>query len=513
MDNIIKIQPQQSGFVSRSKKQLADFILPAGPNYDLSRSYVSVELEPSASYTNAPAVAGITPVCNQFFVFEGAGTNAANQNTGLGNNVKYPSNAVLVKNASAFATKVGKAEDLRNVDVLKTNLGVFSRNTQELENDIVDLSGFDEKTQFHEGVEDRVKLGNEPSRVRTREVRIPLSSIFNHAKTDNFNTNKYGELRYHLELNFDKLNVDQYDTDVTTRKQYNVAGAEYSKMVNTGALAADTAILITNNTYENICESPWAIGQTVKVTSNKDGAGAAPNAGFNTIINIEKNTAAAGGGAGAGDNERLVLTLDGNWTNGAGTYTEVAISTLDATDGNADLSGLVKNVELTAVVNNEPATNAPLVYTTYLAQEDSYPASARIQRNYEIPANCKNVYVMFNTYTVSRDTLDTYRVTIDNEEITNRAVQVNSPLHFDLLQQTFMNAGDSIHSIMSKILRINADEVKPGGANNEGHEIKIIAFPVPFKPVSQRLNLELEAAAAATLLGQHVIFSEVVRKI
>lgn len=120
---------------------------------------------------------------------------------------------------------------------------------------------------------------------------------------------------------------------------------------------------------------------------------------------------------------------------------------------------------------------------------------------------------MFNTYTVSRDTLDTYRVTIDNEEITNRAVQVNSPLHFDLLQQTFMNAGDGIHSIMSKVLRINADDLKPGGANNLGHEIKIIAFPVPFKPVSQRLNLELEAVAAGTLLGQHVIFSEVVRKI
>jgi len=502
MDNIIKIQPQQSGFVSRSKKQLADFILPAGVNYDLSRSYISVELEPNAVYTHAPAVAGITPVCNQFFTFEGGGTAGANE--GIGNFVKYPSNAVLVKNASAFATKVGKAEDLRNVDKLRTNLGMYSRNQMELENDIVDLSNYDMNSQFHLGAEELVKIGNEPSRVKPHEVRIPLSSIFNHAKTESFNTNKYGELRYHFELNLDLLNVSQYTTNVAAGLLYGVAGANYSKM-NDVTLTGNSNKLVTHNEYPDLNQSPWAIGQTVRVSSNKAGAGVVQNPTYFTIINIEKNTT-AGGDA---DDERLVLTLNGNWDSGAAAYTAIAISDLDDTSTN-NLSELVKNVELTAVVNNEPASNAPLVYTTYLSQEDSYPASQRIQRNYEIPPNCKNVYVMFNTYTVSRDTLDTYRVTIDNEEITNRAVQINSPLHFDLIQQTFMNAGDQIHAIANKINILNTSSVANDDASKE---LKIIAFPVPFKPVSQRLNLELEAPAAATLLGQHVIFSEVVRKI
>ena len=229
---------------------------------------------------------------------------------------------------------------------------------------------------------------------------------------------------------------------------------------------------------------------------------------FSSITNIEKNTA-GGGHPAAADDERLVLTLNAAWTGGAGTYTEVFIYDLDNTRTN-DTAALCKGVELTAVVNNEPANNSPLVYTTYLSQEDSYPASARIQRNYEIPANCKNVYVMFNTYTVSRDRLDKYRVTIDNEEITNRAVEVNSPLHFDLIQQTFMNAGDQIHAIANKINILNTDTVS---GTSDGKELKIIALPVPFKPVSQRLNLELEAVAGSNLLGQHVIFSEVVRKI
>lgn len=273
-------------------------------------------------------------------------------------------------------------------------------------------------------------------------------------------------------------------------------------------LAANTTKLVTHNQYMNIDDSPWAIGQTVRVESNKAGAGVVQNATYFTIVNIERNTA-AGGHPGAADDERLVLTLNGNWDSGAAAYTAIFIYDLDNTATN-NLAELCKGVELTAVVNNESASNAPLVYTTYLSQEDSYPASARIQRNYEIPANCKNVYVMFNTYTVSRETLDKYRVTIDNEEITNRSVEVNSPLHFDLIQQTFMNAGDQIHAIANKINILNTSSV---AGDNDGKELKIIAFPVPFKPVSQRLNLELEAVAGSTLLGQHVIFSEVVRKI
>lgn len=506
MDNIIKIQPQQSGFVTRDKKQLADFILPAGVNYDLSRSYLSVELETNSVYTNAPAVAGITPVANQFFTFEGGG--AAGVDEGIGDDVKYPSNAVLVKNASAFATKVGKAEDLRNVDVLKTNLGTYSRNQMELENDIVDLSNFDMSNQFHMGVEELNRIGEEPSRVRSHEVRIPLSSIFNHAKTESFNTNKYGELRYHFELNLDKINVSQYPTNIKARALFGQAALNFGEMEDTGAIAANTNKLVTHNLYLDIDDSPWAIGQTVRVESKKDGAATVQNATYFTITNIEKNTAAAGHPAAA-DDERLVLTLNGNWTSGAATYTEVFIYDLDNTATNT-LTELCKGVELTAVVNNEPANNSPLVYTTYLSQEDSYPASARIQRNYEIPANCKNVYVMFNTYTVSRDRLNKYRVTIDNEEITNRAVEVNSPLHFDLIQQTFMNAGDQIHAIANKINILNTDTVS---GTSDGKELKIIAFPVPFKPVSQRLNLELEAVDGSNLLGQHVIFSEVVRKI
>ena len=257
--------------------------------------------------------------------------------------------------------------------------------------------------------------------------------------------------------------------------------------------------LRTKNEYRDLQDGAFYTNMPVICNRVKDGAAAA-NSGTLRITNISYDTATP--------SNKLILELSDVWTDGAGTYTAPKLN-IDTTRSANNIS--INNIEAAVVVNNE-GKGQGLNYSTFSSQDDTYDATIQnLNRNYEIPANTKNIYIMFNSggNIVSNDAnLDHYRITLDGEEITNRKVRVLSPLHYELLNQVFLNNGEAIHNLGEKLYTLFNSKARGQVATQQNF---IIAIPCRFLPRPQRLGLVLEHNANNA--GRHVIYSEVIKQL
>ena len=497
MDNIIKIPSDQSVFDTSGNKQLVDFRIPAGlGTLDLSKSYIAVNLQPRTVSSAQPDAVFMN------FTQINASTKEPN--------LHFPSNAVLVKNASAFSQSAGKLEDLRRVDVLRHNLAYYKKNYEEQNDDIDGINCMNYR-QFYkaQNYNEVNAFGDVASRNSNKDVRIPLKDVFNFCRTENYDLSKYGNTKLHFEMNFDKCNVGiTFDNGYNNNELRGGGGNgdEFNKMDDqAGVGAAGSKILTSLNAYNDKVDSPFFVGQVVDVafTGSVSGAGTSVK---RRIVKIERNL--------AGGNYKLLITLDDVFLAQAQDYTGITLGNA-ANGGDQTNTFTINKCELVAYVNNDPEPQPKLVYSTFIAQEDSYPVALTSHRNYMIPPNTKNVYVIFSkTIHSEEENLDSYRITVDGEQVVNRSIKVGSPIEQDLVSQVFMNNGEAVHDLA----RLGLDIFGTRGAatdqrsSADNPEIQLIMFPVKYKGVGQILNLELEAAAGQTLRGNHIVYSEVVRE-
>jgi len=160
----------------------------------------------------------------------------------------------------------------------------------------------------------------------------------------------------------------------------------------------------------------------------------------------------------------------------------------------------MQSVELVAAMDSQAKEQSPYSFSTYHVEEDQFAETAQqLNRNYDIPANTRNIYVMFGRASQPHSnlsvcpTLNSYRFAVDNEDILGRAVNHNSPLHKELINQVFTNSADRIHS-MEEIAFANQTSFASG--NSAGHQITMLALPVELKNVVQKLSVELQGSGA-----------------
>jgi len=496
MDNLIKIPSNQSIFdVGAGATQgLVDIILPEGPVYNLNESFINVNIT-SQSICTADANA----VYNNFITFNGDGSDTK----------QYPDPVVIVKHAHARGQKVGKIEDLRNVNLLRHNLAIYKKNLAEQRDDINGLMANNVRSVYKPQPQNELYGfgGNDGglSRSRSHDVRLPLRDIFNFCRTEAYDSSKYGALHLHFELDNTRLGagVETINDYGTLTKFGTAAGNEFNEMevIEGGGVvgAGGSKQLRTKNEYRDLQDAAYYTNMPVICNRVKDGAGAT-NSGTLRIVNISYDTATP--------SNKLILELSDVWTDGAATYTAPKLN-IDATRSANNIS--INNIEAAVVVNND-GKGQGLNYSTFSSQDDTYDAAINnLNRNYEIPANTKNIYIMFNTNgnIVSNDAnLDHYRITLDGEEITNRKVRVLSPLHYELLNQVFLNNGEAIHNLGEKLYTLFNSKARGQVTTQQNF---IIAIPCRFLPRPQRLGLVLEHSGASS--GRHVIYSEVIKQL
>ena len=491
MDQIIKIDANQGTFDTSGNKSTIDIDIPAGlGNLDLSKSYVNIRTKCSIDIANAT---NNVPNLNQEY---------KGSSTGANQNIHYPDTASLIVNAYMGSNKKGKLEDIRHVDILKTTLSAYRYNMADQKNDVGKMSSVQQGEMVRTlRINELNKIGNDSSRNTSNDIVIPLKNIFNICKAESYNTDAYGQTRIHLEAGFHKLkttdsNQTDYNLQVEGRTATSQQFAGFTVAAAQNTLPWDT--LTSTALYKNTNNIPFQVGQNISISHSKGGAAQAVKNNLN-IASITRNA-----------NDTITLGLNG------GIYDQATGDVISAVLVKGDVNArsndavAIEKVEAVLYVNNSgEAAPASIPYTTYLSEEDTYTAALFISRLYHVPPACKNVYVMFFTDGIISGAthLDKYRFTINNKEITPRAVSRDSPMHFDLIGQTFLNNGETPKSMRQVLYNANSRITD----NEGGKSCKMLAIPIPFLQEQQTLQLELDAIGGQVVGGHHILFYEVVK--
>ena len=520
LNQVIKIPSDQGNFDLTGNKNNVDFTLTGGNVYDLSRSYVSITLDVTQANTLCPADYLDKGVLHMGTFIDGA--NGVSQATAN----QAPTTACLVRNAYMSSQNGGKITDIRRVDKYSFGKAMYKKSTEDFDND---LGGFFSKTDrsfYQVGASNEFNsVGNEISRQKSHDIRIPLKDIMPFCRINQYDGMKQGDTRIHLEMNFEKL---RFDSSLMTNMivpitsggvgagsgSYetlpDISGTNLAR--NMDNITLNTAVpstynqLISTGKYGNIADIPFYVGQYVNV-SGAIGGTAIVNTTSNKITEIIRSSTS----------DKVVLQLDGDITNGGAAIATGAVLTSVFCNPRASTSNSIeiKNIELVSeIVNGEPAPKGNVVYETILSEEDNYPATTSLNRVYEIPPMCKNFYIMFfkdGTGLVSEEAgLKDYRFTIDNVEQSTYPIVPQDARHQDLIQRIFMNNGETIQSINEKYYYAGLSANGDVGLQGAGRHF-IIGQPVAFLQRSQKLQIELNANN--NMAGRHIIFYDVVKQL
>jgi hypothetical protein len=126
MDKIVKLNSKQGSFDSlpnaNSTKLFADFTVPGGAVYNMANSYINVNCRVSTTDTNTASNLPQNSGGNSIYQFDVGLTDDT-----LSVSDRVVPNVALVKNAFLKSQNLGKIDDIRRVDRLKTFLN--ERNT------------------------------------------------------------------------------------------------------------------------------------------------------------------------------------------------------------------------------------------------------------------------------------------------------------------------------------------------------------------------------------------------
>lgn len=549
LNQIVKIPAEQASFGLTGADNNVDFTLVGGQVYDLSKSYVNINLR---STTDIEDPSGFRDVAlSRLNVDLGTlvdGTAHAAFPLNNENSQYVPTMAALVKNAFMSSQNGGKISDLRRCDKYNFVKSYYKKSTEDHRNSTGAFTGLTFDDLVNTGSENEFhKQGVEVSRFVNHAVKIPLADVIPYCRIQNHNGVKEGDTKIHLELNLDKLKgapSQNAALDIPPRccglnpgpqsrsgnpVLANETGiADYNNIVTDPTNTALMTTFLSKVQYTNKNSIPFFVGMTVRISGThtilSSGAAAAMtgpqiNNSGGTVPFIRRKIVGITSSTGT---DLIKIEIDSAITDSAVAF--VNGDTLSAVKMFEEPSQVstqqVVNIELVAeVVNGGKPPSGPVVYETILSVEDNYPTSTLLNRVYEIPPMCKCFYIMFfkGGGLVSDDpNLTKYRITIDNIEQSTSSVVVGGGVYKNNIERTFMNNGEVLQCIREKNFDCFTNKNYISNANYSYQDIYgksrnlLIAQPVQFLQRSQKLQIELEGNG--NLLGRHIIYYDVVKQ-
>lgn len=518
MDKIIKL-PSKQGNLNTTSKNLIDFVIPRGDVYDLSKSYVNINVSINTTDT-VPS----PPDADESSAGKSVFNTSLNVSDGVNDDKLFPS-SVLVKNAFIASSNIGKMEDLRDVDKLRTTLDLFESDFGDVESRGRNNLGtvYESMGLSSSPYRDMTKLGsqlNNPSSDLAKDIRIPLSSVFNCCSAEVVDCNKYGDIQVHLEANFDKLitKTDRNAIDgywALTQVGQTEANQNFVDVAHdgNGAIQVLTTITTARGYARDLSDSPYYCNQRLQISGTYTGAGAVGGTAQTftqrgrIISEIRKTLDANGDETG-----QLDLILDHDLVSGLGTagWVDGNINSIVATgDDPATATIEINGAEMVLhVLANPPPTPPAIEYYTYLTEHDEGNGRTFFNKNYQLEAETANCYIHFSNGFTSDigagATLDSYRVNQDGVEQTNRKVKITSAIHQDTISKTYINNGRPLKNLTQQRLDNTDFNVD---ANFEVEDV--VMFPVNLKDSESILSVEMEATGNG--VGHIILYKEVVR--
>lgn len=521
MESIIKIRSAQGTFDTSGNSNNVDFYINENSGViNLAESHISLNVrvnQDSSGVAIPNKIGALTQ--NDSSIFD-SHVRVSDKADGSLNGLVSSETGIFVRHAEMLCKK-GKVESIRNNDVLRVNRSVYLKDLEQQRKSIQGYTAaFDGCGQSNASMSfnEIVKVGSVKSRVRDFDIKIPLRSIYNIADAKdgegnsiNWDTSSsgYGRTHMHMQLNLDKMLPQEgyFNSDERARYQKPVGatGVAYEAMddqtydAGGSNAAGQMRFLTTTAVYDAIELSPFYNGLKLAVTAG-GGDGPAINAVVGIISSIEHLAT-----------KKLKLNLGNDLvTTGTAGQTHTGLRVVGVgPDGGHSIT--VNSLELVAKVVQEDAPAEEIEYTTFVTENDTFPvAQTRVNRNYLIESNCRNVFMAFADTIYSAEPLGSYRISIDNKDVTNRVVQLHSPLHRDLIGQTFKNEGKIVKSMREK-LQLDTNDDQAHGDINQGPRVFMVAVPVPLLDRPQRLGVEL--TFTTTHAGSFTLFKEIVKLI
>ena len=318
-DKVIRISSVQ-GFAeswgpnaSPTTLDLVDFVIPRGLTVDLSKSYVSFNVETFQNQAN---------VCNVDLFVDVEQDESYNT----------PSVALL-RNVSIACDK-GQIENIRRVDTLACGLWAMSNDAETQKGDLNMFGAFtDERGEGNKTsmlldcvVDNTNPDGTSDGRVSkqiARDIKIPIKDMFNGiGNAEDWSTDIFGDTRIHCETNFRKLQTRKLGGNEDTLNSFD-GTTPWGACEALAAQPAGTALseLTLSVDYINLAHNltcPFFCGQALEFTAaSADTAAGIPGA-------VLTSTLAGGGTTG------YTTGQTGAFTGGTGTGATFSITTATA---------------------------------------------------------------------------------------------------------------------------------------------------------------------------------------
>ena len=517
MDRIVKLNSLEGGAFDANQNRL-NFQIPIGTGaVDMANTYINLVSTITCTNDlsgNVIAVGnGILPQFNVDLTY----LNSATQEE---QNVRVPSVA-MVRTCSLSSQYYSRLEDIRRVDVLRTNLKQFTQANEDLEGELATSIG---QYYTRTGVKDNVfrelhKEGTIRGSDLVAPIKIKMSDLFNLGSAT-LDLNALGRLDVNLELYLNRFKPQQFTTPTTIDARHFGMDAIVDAVANQD-------YLITETDYKRLEDSPWFVGQVVTIEAKTGDeppvASTKPPPAYLVIkeIIMERGAGEVSEGAFMG---QLKLVFDRNIVaEDADAPTDwVNILVKPAVLDSAALSFSVQYAEM--VIQYTTGTmdkSQPLVYTTFTTEEDNALGLQFFQKQYQFEPTCINFFTMFPSDAddlISVNNVANYRVRLDGVDLTNRNIKYNDPLYKDRLAMSFINTSRTLKSLASKSsVGPSRNSQPPTGGdeynkNLQDRDVIVISNPTPVTQTRKLVDFQVEAPAA-NVLKSIIHFKEVVKTI
>lgn len=494
MNKIVKLTSLQSGNFT-NEKNLIDFDLPAGKQYDLRNAYVN--LVGAVSQTENIVISGHTGVYNWAMDWSVDGGATAT-------NITFP-NAALVKNARMTSSRQGLLEDLRRVDVLRTQLKQYTQSEDDyrgtLYNSLSQPTN-NNNLRFAPNIEFKAE-GTTKSRLNDVNVQIPLKDIYELGNTDNLPCDKLGNVRLHLEMNLDRLKIVQVQGQGTRTTEFG--DVKYTEFED--SVAGDGASsVITKEKFVDVAYSPFWVGQKLQFDASGNG-GAASISGFERVIT----------GIALNADQKLVLTLHEGLVSPATPGHFLSQITCDGVNF-ASMSLSWTDAELVVEERGKNDPVGQLEYFTYTNEEDNGSGLINFSRQYGAEQECFNMLVCpvddtTNLLVVNNNETryDSYRLRYDNKDLTNRVVEYRTPLYYDRVGMYLLNQNLPLKNLIETNTRNASNYNARYSAPN--HKLIFIGTPLPMTPMRKQVQITINCGAATAGVKELQLYKSVMRSI
>ncbi len=138
-------------------------------------------------------------------------------------------------------------------------------------------------------------------------------------------------------------------------------------------------------------------------------------------------------------------------------------------------------------------------FTKYSLEKDNANGRTAFRRNYELEPDCVNMLVLLPKVAegkLSDLVFEDFRVSVDNELLTNRNVFKDTQLYYDRLERYMKNQGKTLKNMLGKEYDnkiVNAGNTET--SNGQENLIHAISEPMPVTQNMKLCELEINAAA------------------